>query len=235
MKISLKKWWSETTSLFNEIPLYIIITFSIVVIAMNMLSNITLYQSEFLAIDGGFIISWIIFLIMDLITIHFGPKASIKLTIFAIAINLLASGVFALIGLIPGVKDNPSYLSSIGGTWFILISSSVAFFASGVINSILNYLIGKLFSNNPKSKLAFVTRSYISTLVGQFIDNLIFATMTFMLFAPIFWNGFHWTITQCLTCSILFAVIELIMEIIFSPIAYRISKRWTEKGIGEKN
>lgn len=229
---SFKKWWLDTVSLFRRIPAYVIVLFTLSVIIMNILSNLTLYQSEYLAIDGGFIVSWITFIIMDLLTIHFGPKATIKVTIFAIVINLLSSLIFGLIGLIPFLKINEIYQTYFSGTWFILISSSIAFLASSIINAFLNYLIGKIFKKNPNGKAALACRSYVSTLIGQFLDNLIFATLTFMLFAPIFWNGFHWTITQCLTCSILFAFIETLLEIIFSPIGYKISKKWTEKGIG---
>ena len=81
-------------------------------------------------------------------------------------------------------------------------------------------------------KLAYVTRSYISTFIGQFFDNLIFAVLTFMLFAPIFWDGFHWTFVQCVTCSLLGAGLELVMEVIFSPIGYVVLNQWNRDGVG---
>lgn len=232
MKEKLKRSFEDTKILFKEIPIYIIVIFILTVIGMNILANITLYQSQYLAIDAGFTVSWIVFIIMDLITIHFGVKATIKLSVFAIVINLITSLVFYLISLVPGIKENGSF-ESVFGTWFTSISSAIAFLVSAIINAFLNHFIGKIFVKNPNGKMAFISRTYVSTLIGQFIDNLIFATLTFMVFAPIFWNGFHWTITQCLTCSILFACIELVMEIIFSPIGYRISKKWKDKGVGK--
>ena len=234
MKKFLRNWIDDSISLYKSIPLYITIIFVLSLIGMNMLSNITLYQSEFLAIDGGFIFSWVVFLIMDLITIHFGVKGSVKLSIFAVIINLFAALIFYLIGLIPFVRDNSTFVKDVGGTWFILISSSIAFIASAIINSFLNYVIGKGFRKNPDGKLAFISRVYISTLIGQFCDNLIFSTLTFMIFAPRYWNGFCWSFLQCLTCSILFACIELGVEILFSPLGYKISKKWKEKGIGNE-
>ena len=35
-----------------------------------------------------------------------------------------------------------------------------------------------------------------------------------------------------MTCSLLGAVLELIMEVIFSPIGYIVLKRWNREGVG---
>jgi uncharacterized PurR-regulated membrane protein YhhQ (DUF165 family) len=94
--------------------------------------------------------------------------------------------------------------------------------------------VGKLFKNNPDGKLAFFTRSYVSTFIAQFLDNFIFAILCFMIFAPIFWDGFHWTFIQCLTCSLLGAILELVMEALFSPIGYFVTKRWKKENVGEQ-
>ena len=53
-----------------------------------------------------------------------------------------------------------------------------------------------------------------------------------MVFAPIFWDGFSWTFIQCVTCSILGAALELVMEVIYSPIGYFVCKKWKQQGVG---
>lgn len=98
----------------------------------------------------------------------------------------------------------------------------------------MNWAIGKAFVNNPDGKLAFATRTYISTFIGQFFDNLIFSIIVFVGFAPIFWDGFHWTILQCTTCAFTGAVAELIMEILFSPFGYRMVNKWKNLNIGQE-
>ena len=98
----------------------------------------------------------------------------------------------------------------------------------------LNWLIGKGFRKNPDGKLAYAMRSYVSTFFGQFIDNFIFSIIVFVYFAPIFWDGFHWTVLQCSTCALTGAVAELIMEILFSPIGYRITRHWKEHSVGKE-
>ena len=121
-----------------------------------------------------------------------------------------------------------------GGTWFVLLGSTIAFLSSGVINNTLNWAIGLLFKKNPDGKLAYASRTYISTFIGQFMDNFIFSVIVFMYFAPRFWNGFSWTLLQCAMCALTGAVAELIMEIAFSPIGYSITKKWQAQSVGKE-
>ena len=231
----LQRGFKETVLLLRTIPSVVVALFVISVITMNLLANKTLFQNEYLAIDGGILVSWLSFMCMDIVTKHFGPKAATRLSIFAMMVNLLVCLIFFIVSVIPSNADDYSKFNEIfGGTWFILLSSTVAFLCSAIINNFSNFLIGKMFKKNPDGKLAFITRSYISTYFGQFFDNLIFAVLTFMVFAPIFWNGFHWTFIQCVTCSLLGAALELILEIIFSPFGYWVCKNWKRDGIGRQ-
>ena len=238
-KHSFKEWlFQETKStlaLFRSIPAVVVALFVMAVIAMNILANKTLIQTEYLAIDGGILISWLSFLCMDLITKHFGPKAANKISIFAILTNLLVCLIFFIVSKIPTPEtDYSAFNTIIGGTWFILLSSTIAFIISAILNNCTNYALGKTFKKNPDGKLAFFVRSYVSTFIGQFIDNLIFAVLTFMLFAPIFWDGFSWTFVQCVTCSLVGAALETVSEVIFAPIAYHISKNWKKHEVGKE-
>ena len=88
--------------------------------------------------------------------------------------------------------------------------------------------------SNPDGKLAYAMRTYVSTFIGQFLDNLIFSLIVFVGFAPIFWDGFCWSVLQCVTCALTGALAELLMEIAFSPIGYRITRRWSEKQVGRE-
>ena len=236
---SFAKWLHDeyelTIILLRSIPASVVALFVISVIAMNILANKTLVQTEYLALDGGILISWLSFLSMDIVVKHFGPKASNRMSFFAMLVNLLICFIFFIASIIPSEADDyTAFNTIIGGTWFILLSSTIAFMSSAIINNGLNYTVGKLFKKNPDGKLAFFTRSYVSTFIAQFSDNLIFSILTFMVFAPIFWDGFHWTFIQCVTCSLLGALLELLMEVLFSPIGYAVSKNWKKKNVGEQ-
>ncbi|MCR5348428.1 MAG: VUT family protein [Bacilli bacterium] len=231
---ALKRYARETVLLLRAIPSPVVALFVLSVIAMNILASKTLVQTEYLAIDGGILISWLSFLCMDIVTKHFGPRASTKMSIFAIIVNLFTCLIFYVVSIIPSNADDYTKFNEIiGGTWFILLSSTIAFLCSAVINNVTNWLLGKGFKKNPDGKLAFVVRSFVSTFVGQFIDNLIFSILCFMVFAPIFWNGFHWTFVQCVTCSLIGAALELVLEVVFSPIGYAVTKAWKKQGVGE--
>ena len=143
--------------------------------------------------------------------------------------------IFFLASAIPSnASDYSAFDGIFGGTWFVLLGSTIAFLTSAVINNTLNWAIGKGFRKNPDGKLAFAMRSYVSTFIGQFFDNFIFSIIVFVFFAPIFWNGFSWTPLQCATCAMTGALAELIMEILFSPIGYRITKKWKDQNVGKE-
>lgn len=236
---TIKKWMIEekekTAILLRCIPATVVTLFVVSVICMNLLANKTLFQNDIIALDGGILISWLSFMCMDIITKHFGPEASNRISILATGINLLTCLIFFVASIIPSNANDYSAFDEIfGGTWFILLGSTVAFLSSAVINNRLNWMIGRAFKKDPDGKLAYAMRTYVSTFIGQFLDNFIFSVIVFVGFAPIFWDGFHWTVLQCAMCALTGAVAELIMEIIFSPIGYRIATRWKQNNVGNE-
>ncbi len=236
-KFNLLKWVKKeirtSVILLRNIPSAVVALFVVSVITMNLLANKTIYQSDWLAIDGGILVSWLSFMSMDVVTKHFGPKVATKLSIFAMLVNLLACLIFfaaSRIGEMEGFDE------IFGGTWFILMDSTIAFILSALVNNFSNWAIGKMFKKNPDGPAAFFIRTYVSTFVGQFIDNLIFAIPTFMLFMPLLhpeW-GVEWTFVQCVTCSLTGAAIELLCEIVFSPIGYRLTSAWKREEVGKE-
>lgn len=233
IKERIKKEIHETKVLLHNIPTLIVTLFVVSVICMNILANKTLIQLEWIALDGGILISWLSFLCMDLITKYFGLKASNKISILAALINLLTCLIFYIASLIPSNANDYTALNSIlGGTWFILLSSTIAFLCSAFINNIINVLVNSLLRNRTSNKATFMISSYTSTFIGQFLDNLIFSILVFVIFAPIFWNGFHWSILQCITCALTGAFLELLLEVIFSPFGYKILTKWEKNNLG---
>lgn len=225
----------KTAILLRCIPATVVTLFVVSVICMNLLANKTLFQNDIIALDGGILISWLSFMCMDIITKHFGPEASNRISILATGINLLTCLIFFVASVIPSNANDYSAFDEIfGGTWFILLGSTVAFLSSAVINNRLNWMIGRAFKKDPDGKLAYAMRTYVSTFIGQFLDNFIFSVIVFVGFAPVFWDGFHWTVLQCAMCALTGAVAELMMEIVFSPIGYRIATRWKQNHVGKE-
>lgn len=235
MKQKIKHCVTDYQVLLKEVPTIPLVIFILTTILMNLMASKCFFSyGDIVALDSGYLLSWIVFLIMDVITMRFGSKATIKLNILAAIFQLICSGIFALIALLPGNgEDYTAFNSIFGNAWFVVLASIMAFIVSGIVNALLNGLIGKLFKNNPNSKVAYIARSWVSTTVGQFVDNFLFSFITFVIFAPIYW-GWGYSVPQAIGSGIVGALFELLLQAIFSPIGIRINKKWKDEGIGEQ-
>jgi len=237
MKQKLSSEWRGFCILLRTIPCWIVSLFVLSVFSMNLLANKSIsLPTTWLALDCGILVSWFSFLAMDTVTKHFGPKAATQLSVFAMLCSLLFCLLFYLGSLIPGVWGE-SYVEgsetiiitaldhTFGGTWYVIFGSAVAFLCSAAVNNALNWCIGKSFRRNPDGIPAYIARTYLSTAVGQFTDNLIFALLVSHFF-------FGWSLLQCVTCSLTGMLVELIFEIVFSPIGYAVCRRWKKEQVG---
>ena len=74
---------------------------------------------------------------------------------------------------------------------------------------------------------SYALRSYLSTAIAQFVDNLTFALLVSHIF-------FGWSLLQCVTCSLTGMVVELLCEVGFSFFGFRICRGWEQKRVGEE-
>lgn len=219
-----------TETKLREMPLWVLIGAFLTPVLMNLLANKSIDTGvDWLALDCGIFISWTAFLCMDLITIHAGLKATMFVALASTAVNIIVAVLFALVAAVPGTWGEAySFGESAGaaldntfrGNWYILFGSCIAYLTSAMFNSVLNSQIGTWA--NSRTFRGFAARTYISTAVGQFVDNIVFALIVSTTL-------FGWTITQCITCSIAGACVELLCEIVFSPIGFRESKKWEDR------
>ncbi len=233
----LRQEYTEFKLLMRSLPSLLTTMLVVSVITMNLLANKSIsLPVEWLALDCGVIVSWISFLSLDIITRHFGPKAATEASLAAAAVNLVVCLFFCLAGMIPGmwgesyVEGSEALLNgaldrTFKGTWYVLFGSTTAFCISSAVNNFLNYGIGKLLKNDADSFLVYACRTYISTAVGQFTDNIVFALIVSHFF-------FGWTLLQCFTCAATGMVVELLCEVVFSRFGYRICKKWKDEDVG---
>lgn len=224
----IKKSLSELFGLLNGVPPLVFTLFTLSVVGMNLLANKSISTGiEWLALDCGILFSGLAFLSMDILTHCYGPRAATLASFAALGLNLMMALFFFVASSVPGVWGesfvagseatiNTALNNTFGGTWFIILGSSVAFAVSSVLNNFLNWGIGERLQQ--KSGFgAFAIRSYVSTFLAQFTDNVVFALMVSRVF-------FGWTLLQCTTCALTGAVLELLFEVFFSPVGYRISR-----------
>lgn len=229
----LKKELKEYGNLLRTIPSWVLTMFIISIAAMNLFANKSInIPVSWLALDCGIVFSWMAFLSMDIVVKHFGAKASIRLTILSTLMNVIISAMFFLGGIIPGswgesFNGDPDIINTalnntVKGNWYIVFGSAVAFIVAGIVNSLLNEGVGKLCKkDNFKS---FAIRSYVSTTLGQFVDNLVFALIVSQVL-------FGWTLIQCITCAATGALCELLFEIVFSPVGWKVCSNWKNNGV----
>ena len=221
----------ETLSI---VPTIFVVLITMALFVMNILANKSLETNvEFIAVDAGILISWIVFLFLDLTTKIYGVKHANRISILSICISTFFCIIMLIASVIPGIwkdafdqtsKDiiNDAINSTIGGTWYVVLISAIAFVIASLVNNYINHIIGRLVKDKVKERTEYCMRSFISTTIAQFIDNFFFAFFVGHFF-------FEWKIIECLSCSLIGMLIELVVQIFFTPIGYRILTKINNK------
>ena len=224
--------FSMLSALIRSIPGTALALFVLSVITMNFLARITLLSLPWLAINAGILVSWLSFLWMDVVVKHFGARAANLLSLVAITANLLCSLVCVVISR---VWHYPALDMIVGGQWSILLASTIAYVVSALTNNYTNVSIGRRFRRNPDGAAAYAARSFVSTFLSQIVDNFLFVYLAFVVF-PLLPGALpvRWTVEQCIGCSVACAGLELLTEMIFSPIGFRVLRQWREQDVGRE-
>lgn len=233
------KEWLKT---LRSVPSLALALITVATVLMNILANKSIINLPWLIQDAGILMSWVGFLVGDLLVKAFGSKNAIRVNLTCLGISLFISGLLAIVAVVPGewspVFDptiNPGDLGSninaavnsvMGNVWYVILGSAVASAVGLVINGLTQgLLIKKIETKHGDRYWGFFVASAASTMIGQIIDNMVFALLVSVKF-------FGWTWTQVMVCSLTGAIFELIIELVFSPLTYKISKNWKKNGIG---
>ena len=141
---------SSFRRMVREVPPIVAALMILSVVGMNLLANKSIDTGlSWLALDCGILFSWLAYLSMDILTHCCGPKVSSAMSVMALLLNLFMVLIFFIASRIPGVWGesfvegsegviNTALDRTFGGTWYILLGSSIAFLVSAFINSFLN-------------------------------------------------------------------------------------------------
>ena len=235
----MKKLLEQTKDALRAIPGMITSLFILSVVIMNLLANKSIFNTPWLACTSGVFVSWVTFLCMDSVCKRFGYKAATILNTVGMIVNLLAALMMMLIVKIPGIwaasfsanseevagAINKGLDATLASSWYIVVGSALAMFIGGLVNTVMNHLVGVKLDNQGTYK-EFAIRSFVSTAAGQFVDNLVFGLFVSFIF-------FGWTIKQVFMCAFMMMLLELAFEVVFSPIGYRMSKMWKRENVGQ--
>lgn len=227
----IKLEYRRTKEIFVKLPTILTSLYILTLILMNLFASKEINLGvDWAALDCGILVSWYMFFYSDIITRNFGPKPAIKIAVFAIVVSLFVSFIFFIVANVPGnwsqfyIFNNNDVNIAINNTlqsnWYVVFGGTVAFLVASITNALLNYAIGKMFRKY--SLVEFILRSYISTLISQFIDNFIFAVIVSHIF-------FGWSLTQCIVCALIGCIFESLCELVFCPLGYAISEKYRKK------
>lgn len=164
-------------------------------------------------VTTGILVSPIIFIIQDIVSEVFGYEEAKKMVLIGFLMNFVGVVLFNLAILIPSSQkwNNQEAFSTILGTTFrISIASFMAYITGSLVNSKMMIALKNKFP-----KTLFI-RAITSTIVGQFLDNAIFAFIGFIGILPIV------SIVSMIIGGTLF---EVLYEIVFYPITKMIIRK----------
>lgn len=232
----IKKFVKDCIDDFKKVPSWLIALSAVTTILMNILANKTLFSDVTLfSIDCGIIVSWVMFLVMDIATQKYGGKASFAVTIFDVLVALGMSGLMCIVAVVPetGVSGwfqteeaSIALNNLIGNNYLVIITSLFAFICASAVDIVSNIAFGKwlnktkLFNgeNNKRTVKGFFVyffRAYGSTFLSQFVDNLVFMIIAY----PLLFN-MPCSVGSIIMGAFLTSIFELVAELIFAPIGY---------------
>ena len=188
--------------------------YAVFTVVQNLFEMKTLGTPAFAFAGGGILLSWATFMIMDITTELFGKKETMKIYTFAGLINLFIVVLSQVVILIPGVypEQNAAFAQIFSNGVRTALSSFAAFWFGNFVN--MQIMIKLKSKANSNSKFLLFIRAVVSTIFGQFVDNLLFATLAF---APIGLSLFETSWTAILTTSLFGTFMESIIESLFVP------------------
>ena len=188
--------------------------YAVFTVVQNLFEMKTLGTQAFAFAGGGILLSWATFMIMDITTELFGKKETMKIYTLAGLINLFIVVLSQVVILIPGVypEQNAAFAQIFSNGVRTALSSFTAFWFGNFVN--MQIMIKLKSKSNSNSKFLLFIRAVVSTIFGQFVDNLLFATLAF---APIGLSLFETSWTTILTTSLFGTCMESIIESVFVP------------------
>ncbi len=192
-------------------------SFAVVLVVSNIastkLATVTLgsWKPVF---DGGTFLFPLTYIFGDILTEVYGYQRSRRVIWFALLMNLLASLVFALVGILPTDASSPTkgaFETVLGFVPQIVAASLVAFFIGEFLNA---YVLAKMKVMTNGRWLW--TRTIGSTLLGQGADTLAFSLIAFGIGANALPGDVLWNIIQT---NYLYKVA---LEVILTPVTYAV-------------
>lgn len=192
-------------------------TYCVISVMMNYLCMKPLnFGTGVVWMDGGLLISWIVFLISNVIVEAYDKKTAILIsgiaTVLTLAISFLGVAEVKMPTL-PQYADQAEHFAHIfsNGPRTIL-SSAIAFFVGNWVNV---SVIARLKQSATRFTNSFWLRAVVSTIIGQIVDNSLFQVLAF---APIGLSVYEMLWHDIWTAVGISSLFETVVEALFVPL-----------------
>lgn len=197
---------------------FLAMAYATVSLAMNIFCMKSLsWGTNVVFSDGGQVVSWMVFLISNIIVEVWGEKEGRKVIAFA-AVTTFA---LLLIGrLLVFVPTLPEYAEQENAFALVfsngprtMVSSIIAFWIGGYVNV---GIIARMKPRNEEkdSRILFFIRAAFSTLIGQSVDNALFMILAF---APIGLSVYEMMWKDIFSSVVIGTIFELTVESVMVP------------------
>lgn len=192
--------------------------YCVISVMMNLLCMKPMsFGTNFIWMDGGLLISWIVFLISNVITEVYGKREAIVVAGIATIIAFMMSIIAALEVFLPTLPQYNAQAEHFANIFSngprTITSSAIAFFLGNLINvEIIDRLRNKAKTLNNDNTKRFNFRAVLSTIVGQFADNAMFQIFAF---APIGISIFEMQWKDIGSAIAMSTIVETIIESFF--------------------
>lgn len=168
--------------------------------------------------DGGLLVSWIVFLISNVIVEAYDKRTAIWVSGVATVVALVVSVIAVIEVHLPtlsGYSEQAEHFAHVFSNGpRTIVASAIAFFVGNVVNvSIIDRM--KRNSTQEMRLPSFWLRAFVSTLIGQAVDNLLFQTLAF---APIGLTLYEMYWRDIWTAVGISTAFETVVETLFVPL-----------------
>ena len=206
--------------------IYVIVAVMMNIFAMKPLS----FGSSIIICDGGLLISWAVFLISNVIVEVWDERTSLVLVTFAAIVSFAIMLLGRLIVIIPTLPEYANQANAFALVFSngprTILASVTAFWIGNFVNVHIIYKVKLALERKAKdNRFFFFLRAAVSTLFGQFADNIIFMVLAF---APIGLSVYEMAWYDIITAVLSGTVIELVVESCLVPFITMPLVRWAK-------
>lgn len=199
----------------KDILIYFFAIYSAALVIQNVLAA-KQFDIAIFTVTTGVLISPIVFIVQDVVSENYGYKTARKMVLLGFAMNFVGVVLYQIaIAITPSSVwgGQEMFESVLGTTTRITFASFLAYICGSLANSKIMVSLKKKFDKN----LFF--RAISSTVVGQSIDNFIFAFVAFYGVLP----------TNAIVSMVAGGTIfEVCYEVLFYPLTKKIIEKTKE-------